>query len=237
MALLRNVLRSLAVLLVVTFVTFCLMFRNGPGHRPVGARDVRHAGGHPGARWPSWGSTGRCWCSTGTGCAARSPATSAVLLHRRIRDGGAGEPGAGDPHRRHPHPPADGHSQRAPRSGRGRQGRGDRPRGAGRLRRGRRRPGVHRGHRARLHLRHRLAGVPGHRLRSAGRERARLAGVGDSAGDRPAHRSRRRRGRPVPDRRAGHRRARTTSARSGRAASPSERWCGGTCCATRPVPA
>jgi peptide/nickel transport system permease protein len=31
MALLRNVLRSLAVLLVVTFVTFCLMFRNGPG--------------------------------------------------------------------------------------------------------------------------------------------------------------------------------------------------------------
>src|SRR5215213_8060279 len=31
MALLRNVLRSLAVLLVVTLVTFCLMFRNGPG--------------------------------------------------------------------------------------------------------------------------------------------------------------------------------------------------------------
>jgi peptide/nickel transport system permease protein len=31
MALLRNVLRSLAVLLVVTFVTFCLMFGNGPG--------------------------------------------------------------------------------------------------------------------------------------------------------------------------------------------------------------
>ena len=31
MALLKNVLRSLAVLLVVTFVTFCLMFRNGPG--------------------------------------------------------------------------------------------------------------------------------------------------------------------------------------------------------------
>jgi peptide/nickel transport system permease protein len=31
MALLRNVLRSLAVLLVVTFATFCLMFRNGPG--------------------------------------------------------------------------------------------------------------------------------------------------------------------------------------------------------------
>jgi peptide/nickel transport system permease protein len=31
MALLKNVLRSLAVLLVVTFATFCLMFRNGPG--------------------------------------------------------------------------------------------------------------------------------------------------------------------------------------------------------------
>src|SRR4030095_6503910 len=31
MALLRNVLRSLAVLLVVTLVTFCLMFRNGSG--------------------------------------------------------------------------------------------------------------------------------------------------------------------------------------------------------------
>jgi peptide/nickel transport system permease protein len=31
MVLLKNVLRSLAVLLVVTFVTFCLMFRNGPG--------------------------------------------------------------------------------------------------------------------------------------------------------------------------------------------------------------
>ena len=31
MILLRNVLRSLAVLLAVTFVTFCLMFSNGPG--------------------------------------------------------------------------------------------------------------------------------------------------------------------------------------------------------------
>ena len=31
MMLLKSVLRSLAVLLVVTFVTFCLMFRNGPG--------------------------------------------------------------------------------------------------------------------------------------------------------------------------------------------------------------
>ena len=47
--------------------------------------------------------------------------------------------------------------------------------------------------------------LPGHRLRSAGRERARLAGVGDAAGHRPADRGRRRSGGPVPDRRAGHR--------------------------------
>ena len=38
---------------------------------------------------------------------------------------------------------------------------------------GRRHPGVHRRDRARLHLRHPLAGLPGHRLRVAGRERVR----------------------------------------------------------------
>ena len=76
MALLRNVLRSLAVLLVVTFVTFCLMFRNGPASpsRCSGCPRRRRASRR---RWPSWGSTGRCSSSTGTGCQARSPATSA----------------------------------------------------------------------------------------------------------------------------------------------------------------
>ena len=168
MALLKNVLRSLAVLLVVTFATFCLMFRNGPGI----ARSVLGMSATPEGvqakmaelgldrpllvQYWDWlrgaitGDLGQSFYTAESVTAAlanRVPVTLTMviltLLLTAVLSVLLGVVAAVE-------------------------GRGDRPRGAGRLRRGRRRPGVHRGHRARLHLRHRLAGVPGHRLRSAG---------------------------------------------------------------------
>ena len=114
-------------------------------------------------------------------------------------------------------------------------GEGDRPRRAGRVRRGRSRPGVHRGHRAGVHLRHRLAGVSATGYVPPGEsvlgwlKSVTLPVVALLIG-------------AVPVPAAQFRTAVLDTAskdyvRTLRRASPSERWCGGTCCATQPVPA